>query len=443
VTSWQRLRATVLSERRFGAMAGTIFGGQVVSGLLGFVFWAVAAHSMSTAALGVSGASTAAMTLLGPLGMLGVGTLLIAELPRTAPEARRRLICTGLGVVVLTGGLLGLLFIVLGAPFLQSYEVLVHSPATAICFVLGCALTGLSNVLDQVMLVVGAPTAQLGRTVVSGVVKLGALVVLTWLSVAPGVGAALLAWAVGLVAGAGMAVRALRQTLPATEGHVPTVRRLLSQHASGAMQHHGVNVALFFGSLLQPVIIGGMLSAQANADFTAARLTTMFAFLAPFALAMAFFASSAGDPRAVVSRSATVTRASLALALTLTAALWVGGRYILDAFGGTYEEALTSVRIMSLGVPLLVFKDQYIAVARSTNRMRATLLAVAAGATLEIVATVTGGHLSGLQGALTAWVVVLGIEAVYSFFALRRIRRDVAAEVVPAVVVEEAAGGVR
>jgi len=423
--AWRRLRTIASSERRLGAMASTIFSGQVVGGLTGFAFWALAAHQMSSAALGIAGASTGAMALLGPLGMLGVGTLVIAELPQQAPGLRRRFVFTGLGVVGVAAGLLGLLFILLGAPFLSSYSRLLDSPWTAVYFVLGCALTALSNVFDQVMLVVGAPTAQVARNIVSGVVKVIALALLVWLSHPLGVGAALLSWSIGLLAGAALAVGALRRNLAASDGERKRVRRLLAQHWVDALQHHGVNVALFSGALLQPVIIGAVLPAQANAEFTAVRLAAMFAFLAPFALAMAFFASSAGNPRALADRSSMVTRVSLGVALVLTAGLWIGGARILDLFGDDYEQALTALRIMSLGVPLLVFKDQYIALARATGRMRSILVAVTIGGILEVLGTLMGSHLGGLNGALIAWVGVLALEAVYSCWGLRRIRRRV------------------
>jgi O-antigen/teichoic acid export membrane protein len=413
-------------------MASTIFSGQVVSGLTGFVFWALAAHEMPAAQLGISGASAGAMAFIGPLGMLGVGTLVIAELPRQRVGAQRRFIFTGLGVAGAAAGAMGLVFVLLGAPFLDSYEGLLDSPWTPAFFVLGCALTALSNVFDQVMLVVGAPTAQVGRNVVSGVVKLAAFAVLLWLSYPSGVGAALLAWSIGLLAGGALAVLALVRHLPSQDGERPRVRHLLRQYALEAMHHHGVNIALFSGALLQPVIIGAVLPAQANADFTAVRLATLFAFLAPFALAMAFFASSADNPRALVARSRMVTRVSLGLAIFLTAALWIGGDFVLGLFGGHYEEALGALRITSLAVPLLVFKDQYIALARATGRTGSILVAVAVGGSLEVLGLLVGSHIQGLDGALTAWVLVLGVEALYSIGGLRRIRHEVVADDDPA-----------
>lgn len=424
----RRLRLLVSSERRFGAMASAIFSGQVVSGLTGFLFWALAAHGMPPAALGLSGAGAAAMGLLGPLGMLGVGTLIITELPRQRGGAQRRFVFTGLGIVCAAAGTLGALFMLVAAPHLASYRSLLASPWTAVWLVLGCALTALSNVFDQVMLVVGAPTAQVGRNVVSGVTKVAAFTLLLLLSHPAGAGAALMAWSVGLLAGAALAARALHRRLARSDGRGPSVREVLAQHWAAALQHHGLNIALFSGALLQPVIIGAVLPAQANAEFTAVRLATLFAFLAPFACAMALFASSAGNPRALVARSSMISRASLGVAIVLTALLWVGGHYVLAVFGESYQHALTALRIMSLGVPLLVPKDQYIALARATGRVRSVLVAVTVGAGLEVAGTLIGARLGELQGALLAWVGVLGIEALYFGRGLRRIRKVMDAE---------------
>jgi hypothetical protein len=87
---------------------------------------------------------------------------------------------------------------------------------------------------------------------------------------------------------------------------------------------------------------------------------------------------------------------------------------------------------MSLAVPLLVFKDQYIALARATGRIRSVLAAVATAAALEVLATLLGSRLHGLDGALIAWIAVLAVEAAYSLRGLRIIRREEQAAGVPA-----------
>src|ERR1035438_10132630 len=53
----------------------------VTSGL-GFAFWTFAAKMFSQQAVGYGSAAVSAMTLLGTIGMFGLGTMLIGELPR-------------------------------------------------------------------------------------------------------------------------------------------------------------------------------------------------------------------------------------------------------------------------------------------------------------------------------------------------------------------------
>src|ERR1700729_2173116 len=66
--------------------AGTLLATTAVSSALGFGFWALAAHLFSQRAVGLGSAAVSAMTVLGTIGMLGLNTVLIGELPR--PPAR-------------------------------------------------------------------------------------------------------------------------------------------------------------------------------------------------------------------------------------------------------------------------------------------------------------------------------------------------------------------
>ena len=80
--------------RRFGPLletgwpiafnAGSLMAAIVVNSGLGFVFWWLAARTFSPSEVGFAAAAVSAMTLLGTLGVLGLGTLLIGELPRRA-----------------------------------------------------------------------------------------------------------------------------------------------------------------------------------------------------------------------------------------------------------------------------------------------------------------------------------------------------------------------
>jgi O-antigen/teichoic acid export membrane protein len=97
------------SNRTLIANAGSMVGTTLITSVLGVAFWLVAAHNFSQTAVGVASAAVAAMTLLGFMGTLGLGTLLMGELPRRE-DRHRSLLNAALLINVLVGSALGLGF---------------------------------------------------------------------------------------------------------------------------------------------------------------------------------------------------------------------------------------------------------------------------------------------------------------------------------------------
>ena len=64
--------------------AGSLMATTLITSVFGFAYWWVAAHVAPTAAVGQASAAVSAMTLIGTIGMFGMGTMLIAELPSMA-----------------------------------------------------------------------------------------------------------------------------------------------------------------------------------------------------------------------------------------------------------------------------------------------------------------------------------------------------------------------
>ena len=72
---------------------GSLIGTWGVTSGLGFVYWWLAAREFSPQDVGIGSASISAMTLIGTFCLMGLGTLLITELPRQ-PERAGSLIST-------------------------------------------------------------------------------------------------------------------------------------------------------------------------------------------------------------------------------------------------------------------------------------------------------------------------------------------------------------
>src|SRR5205814_638190 len=103
------LRST---DRAILSNASSLVGTTVLTSALGFVFWWLAARTYSAEIVGLAAAATSAMSLLGNLAVLGLGTLLIAELGRQRHDSRS-LILTALIIAQTAGSCLGLAFAVL------------------------------------------------------------------------------------------------------------------------------------------------------------------------------------------------------------------------------------------------------------------------------------------------------------------------------------------
>jgi len=417
-----RPRIAALRRSRMAVIAGSILGTQVVTSALGFVFWTVAARGLPAPVLGRLGSAAAAALLLSTFGLVGCGTLLISRLGSATPAEQRRLLVTTTTVGPAVTGLLTALFGVGAWLLLPAFSFLAPTGAVFWWLVAAATLTTLGGVFDEAMLVLGRPATQVLRNgVASGlkVVLLGAAL----LAGHAGVSWGLAAWVVGQLAGCALAARAAWRLTRNEERVTPAgVLSTVGRHWREATHHHGMNVALAAPSVLQPVIIAAVVTAEANALFTTVRLVSTFAFLAPYALAMALFAASAGDPAGYRQRARSVFRISLGLSLVLYAVLFFGAPLILGVFGADYATGGdTYLRIIGLACPLLVFKDQYIAGMRAARTLTRVMPYVFASTGLEIAGTLLGAMIADLTGALVGWLVALALGAVWVVTAAHRV----------------------
>ena len=112
--------------------AGSIFGTMIVTSGLGYVFWWVAARFFQPEDVGLASAAISAMMLLGTIGVLGLGYLLIGELPQR-PENGGSLISPALVITGLASLVLGTGFAFLAPYISHDLAVLASSPQTRGC----------------------------------------------------------------------------------------------------------------------------------------------------------------------------------------------------------------------------------------------------------------------------------------------------------------------
>jgi O-antigen/teichoic acid export membrane protein len=133
--------------RSAAALAST----SVVTAGLGFVYWAVAARSFPATAVGEASTAIAAMSLIAPLTLLGLGTLLVSELP-TMRDGRSTLVSTAALVSAIAAGAVALVAaLVLPGDFL-GLPGIGNRPVVAVIFAAAVATQCVGLLLDQALL---------------------------------------------------------------------------------------------------------------------------------------------------------------------------------------------------------------------------------------------------------------------------------------------------
>ena len=397
---WQR-HGDLLSN------TGSLLATTGVTSALGFAYWIVAARMFSQSAVGYGSAAVSAMLLLGTIGMLGLNTLLIGELPRRTHRAglvSAALITSGLGSLVLALGF------VLVAPHVSTrFADMTGTVERAAVFATGVALTGVSLVFDEATIGLMRGGLQLRRNIAFAIGKLlilpaAALVLHDQF----GIGITV-SWVAGIALSLALLAGQLRLA------GMPVLARpdwgVLRGLGRVAMAHNWLNLALLMPSYLLPVLVTLVVSPSANAAFYVAAMLAGLLLMVPVSLSMVLFAVVAADPQAVAMKLRFAFRVLFAIGLPGMAVIFLCGHLALSAFGSGYTEATVPLYLMTLGYPAAVPKNLYVAVCRASGQIprAATILTICAAA--EIAAAAAGGMAGGLVGLALALLIVRYAEA--------------------------------
>jgi O-antigen/teichoic acid export membrane protein len=378
-----------------------------VASVLGFAYWALAARLFSQRAVGYGSAAVSAITLLGTIGMLGLGTVLIGELPRRSPRAgllSAALLTSGLGSLVL-----GLGFAVVSSHVSGRFGDISGTPGRAALFAAGVVLTGVTLVFDQASIGLSCGGLQLSRNMAFAAAKLLALpAAAIILHDQFGVGITL-SWVVGTVASAAAVAIWLRFTgtpvLPRPDWAV------LRGLGRTAVAHNWLNIAIVVPRSLIPVLVTVVVSPSANAAFYAAWTLSGFLYIVPTHLSTVLFAVAAADPQAIARKLRFTLRLSALIGLPGMAVLALGAHLALAAFGASYARAATvPLLLLVIGYLPTVPKVQYIAVCRAAGRIPRAAIVLTVASTMEVTAAAVGGASGGLRGLTAALLAAYLIE---------------------------------
>ena len=128
--------------------AASLYGATIITSLLGFIYWFVAARLVPAQAVGIASALQSAAQFLGYFCVIGLNTLVISELSADKQRARSLIL-----TAVATVGIVSLVFSAVVAIGLQSLSSAiregVHGPVGLLVFALLGSLTTVLLVLDD------------------------------------------------------------------------------------------------------------------------------------------------------------------------------------------------------------------------------------------------------------------------------------------------------
>lgn len=400
--------------------AGLFALGTAVASALGFIYWLAAAQLYPASAVGFAAGAMSLMNFFGHVGELGLGAYLMGELHRF----QRRpgpLLNGALLVAFLASSAFACLYLLVGEFLNLGLGNVVAWASGNLMFLLGCALTGLTLVVDQSMVGLLASQLQVFRNLAFAVIKLVLLAAAPFVlaSVAHEEVTILSTWVIGQLLSVVLLFAWLRRTRP--ELYAAPEPKQLQPFVSSIMGHHLLNLASLAPGLLLPFIVTVTLSATTNAAFFAAWMLINVAYLAPASLASVLYTVGTRAPHEVADR----LTASLVASLAASAAVALGCALFSDLALGLFNAGYPAVAgstlaLLGLSMMPTAIKYHYVAIQRIRGRTYQASLVVTIGCVFELVGAIAGGLSNGLFGLAQGWLICLTLEAALMMPAIMR-----------------------
>lgn len=415
-----RTLRSLRANRELVGNAGSLLGSTVITSLLGFVFWWLAARLVPVEVVGYGSAAVSAMMLLATFGMLGMNTLLTGELARRA-EGRGGLLTAALLASLAAGAVLGAGFAAVATLSGGAFAPYAVGPVRALVFV-GCtALTAALLVLDEALIGMLLGSVQLWRNGALAAAKL----FLLWLAVLylhDRYGVAILtAWAAGTAVSAAVALAVLHlRGLRCV--HRPDWRVLRALTRSVAA-HNWLNAALQAPRLSLPIVATALSAREGGAFYVAWTIATV-ATIVPTHLTTVLYAVGAADPSVLRGKLAFTLRTCLLGGLVGVPLLVLVAHPLLRLYGPAYAaEATTPLRLLALGYFPAVIKAHYVALCRIQRRVSTAAALCTVTCVVRIGAAAAGGLVAGLTGLSAALLAAMVAEGLVMLpMVLREVR---------------------
>lgn len=390
--------------------AASLATSTVVTAGIGFIYWAVAARAFPASEVGQSSTTISAVSLLAPLSIFGLGTLMMVRLP-AMQSGRSALVMTATLAAGTVAALLSLTCALLLPSSFLGLPSIGHGVLATAVFVALVVSQTVCLVVDQAFLAVSGSGIQLSRNLIQSVTKLALIAVIAFTLTHFGSLGIVTTWLLANVVSIVAVVVALGRR------YRVTLRRALPRLSAleglrfAAVKHHGLNTSLFVPYFAMPIVANVVLGSEQAAYLYATWSLAGFVFFLPMALAWALFASGARDSRTFVAEFRFTLHFSLLICAAAVLVVVVFGGLILRIFGTAYSQnghvVLVVLAIGGLGA---IVRDHHVTLARVLGDEGREAMLISVLGVGEIAGAALGAHLGGLLGLSLGWLAAIGVE---------------------------------
>lgn len=391
-----------------------------LTGILGFIYWIIAARLFPTSAVGIAGALVAASTLLAGLGQLNLSGMLMRFLPKAKGKSRRLVLLT-YAYVAFTSAILASISLA-GIRFLASPNSPLHlNVLQSTLFVMSVAATAIFVIQDSVLIGVRRTVWIPAENGAFGLAKIVTLFVLAPLGTAFAIFGA---WMIPLTLTIPVisAVLFYRFLPPASKPRRAAFlgRRMRSRIIRFTIGDATGGLFTQAWTYLPPVIITATLGASTNALYYVSFLFASTVDQLPANYTSPLTVEGARAPEEIPALIRSTLRHIYAIILPVIAALIVICPWLVRAFGEKYVGAIPAMRLLLIACLPKATSTVYYAycrIQRSTHKS-AIMQAYVCIVTLFAVALLARPF--GLIGICAAIAVIQTSAATVSWLALKK-----------------------
>lgn len=382
----------------------SLISSSLLTSALGLLYWAVAARSYTTVAVGVSSALIALTMTIANLAHLNLKSGLNRFLPR-AGRTTISLVTRSYLLAVGVAALASIVFVAGVHIWSPRLGFLASRPLLGVCFVLATMAWTIFVLEDSALTGIRRATWVPLENMVYAIIKLAALP--AFVLVSPLLGA-FWSWTVTLPPIV-LAINLLlfRRLLPAharaTEDHEERAgaRAIVRYVAADFLAYATLMAAMG----LLPVVVLSVLGARASAYYFICWAVAYGLYLIPSSMGMAMISEAVSDPASLARYNRDTLIESTKLLVPCVLVLVIAAPWILHLFGGAYAtHATTLLRLLVLSaLPWAVFQG-YTNIARVQQRMRVVVRATTALVVLVLGIGIPLMSRIGVNGLGIGWL---------------------------------------